>query len=220
MHVRCIRILTEDVLMGLDACTKEDLITLSADCDLGLVYCPEDVFDEAVASVDGVAEHPHIIEQRWNVKYQVSSPLCMYCRRGYETTHQSGFQRRMVSGGTNIRGSNLDSTFEHPHQCVNVCVMRWYQDIQPDSPFPPTATRRGGQRTHARMPSGPDMRGPRNFGRRRGGGDVSMCCLHPSFCKYVGWMIGVYVTHGTRAVQLKADGGPKLDPFVDMMHMG
>lgn len=122
MHVRCIRILEEDVLMGLDACTKKDLVTIRADRDMGDHILPWDVFDEAVASVDGVAEHPHIIEQRWNVKYQVSSPLCMYCRRGYETTHQSGFQRQMmVSSGTNIRGSNLDSTFEHPHQRVNVC---------------------------------------------------------------------------------------------------
>lgn len=77
MHVRCIRILGEDVLMGLDACTKEDLITISVDCDLGDRVLVE-VVDEAVASVNGLADHPRIIEERWNVKHQVSSPLCRY----------------------------------------------------------------------------------------------------------------------------------------------
>lgn len=83
----------------------------------GIVYCPVEVVDEAVASVNGLADHPRIIEQRWNVKHQVS--VGMYYRFGYETNKR--FQRQMVSCGTGIRGFNLDRTFGHPHQGVNVC---------------------------------------------------------------------------------------------------
>lgn len=57
-----------DVLMGFDACTKEDLVAIRADCDLVDRVLPWEVVDEAVASPDGRADHSGIIEQRWNVK--------------------------------------------------------------------------------------------------------------------------------------------------------